>query len=60
MERLVNAFEDFELNTGLLLAAWLIAMKNGSCLIKVLNLTDAPMTVCRSTKAKSYLRNKQK
>ena len=34
-------------------------MKDGSSLIKVLNLTDAPVTVYKSTKVGSYLENKQ-
>ena len=44
VEGLVEAIEDFELKTGLLLAACMISMKDGSSLIKVLNLTDAPVT----------------
>ena len=37
----------------------MISMKVGSKLIKFLNLTDAPVTVYRSLKAGSYLKNKQ-
>ena len=43
--RLCEAFEDFEQKTGLLFAACMISKKDGSSLIKVLNLTDAPVTV---------------
>ena len=42
---LVEASEDFVIKTGLLLAACMISMKDGSSLIKVLNLTDAPVNV---------------
>ena len=59
VEGLVEAIEDFELKTGLLLAACMISMKDGSSLIKVLNLTDAPVTVYKSTKVGSYFENKQ-
>ena len=47
VEGLREAFEDFQLKSGLLLAACLISMNNidGSSLIKVLNLTEAPVTV---------------
>ena len=34
-------------------------MKDGSSLIKVLNLTDAPVTVYKSTKIGNYIENKQ-
>ena len=50
MEGLVEAIEDFEIKTGFLLAACMISMKGGSSLIKVLNLTDAPMTVKKALK----------
>ena len=59
VEGLVEAFEEFEVNTGLLLAACMISMKDGSSIIKVLNLTDAPVTVYKSTKVGSYFENKQ-
>ena len=59
MQGLVEAIEDFEMNTGLLLAACLISMKDISSLIKVLSLTDAPVTVYKDTKLGSYLENKQ-
>ena len=50
VERLVEVNEDFELKTGLLLAACMISMEDGWSLIKVVNLTDAPVTVYKSTK----------
>ena len=50
VERLVEANEDFELKTGSLLAAYMISMKDGSSLIKVLNLSDEPMTVIKTLK----------
>ena len=59
VEGLVEAIEDFELKTGLLLAACNISMKDGSSMIKVLNLTDAPVTVYKSTKVGTYFENKQ-
>ena len=59
MEGLVEAIENFELKTGLLSAACMISMKDGSSLIKVLNLTDAPVTVYKSTKVETYIENKQ-
>ena len=59
VEGLVEAIEDFELKTGLLLAACMISMKDGSNLIKVSNLTDAPVTVYKSTKVGPYFENKQ-
>ena len=59
MEGLVEAIEDFELKTGLLLAACMISMEDGWNLIKVLNLTDAPVTVYKSTKVGTYFENKQ-
>ena len=34
-------------------------MKDGSSLIKVFNLTDAPVTVYKSTKIGTYFENKQ-
>ena len=49
VERLVEAIEDFEVKTGLLLAVCMISMKDGWSLIKVLNLTDAAVTVYKST-----------
>ena len=55
-EGLVEAIEDFELKTGLLLAACMISMKDGWSLIKVLNLTDAPVTVNKSTKVELTLK----
>ena len=58
VEELVEAMEDFELKTGLLLAACMISTKDGSSLIKVLNLTDAPVTVYKSTKVGAYFENK--
>ena len=59
MEGLVEAIEDFELKTGLLLAACLISMEDGWSLIKLLNLTDAPVTVYKRTKVGTYFENKQ-
>ena len=59
VEGLVEAIEDFELKTGLLLAACMISMKDCSSMIKVLNLTDAPVTVYKSTKVGTYFENKQ-
>ena len=56
VEGLVEVNEDFELKTGLLLAACKISMEDGWSLIKVLNLTDAPVTVCKSTKVGTYLK----
>ena len=55
----VEAIEEFDLKTGWLLATTMMLMKNGSSLIKVLKLTDALMMVYKSTKAGSYLENKQ-
>ena len=57
VEGLVEAIEDFELKTGLFLAACMIPMKDGSSLIKVLNLTDAAVTVYKSTKVGTYFEN---
>ena len=57
--RIRLAYENFELKTGLLLAASMISMKDGSSLIKVLNLTDAIVTVHKSTKVGTYFENKQ-
>ena len=37
----------------------MISMKDGSSLIKVLNLIDAPLTVYKSTKVGTYFENKQ-
>ena len=34
-------------------------MKNGSSLLKVLNLTNAPVTVYKTNKLGNYLKNKQ-
>ena len=59
VEGLVEAIEDFELKTGLLLAACITSMEGGWRLIKVLNLTDAPVTVYKSTKVGTYFENKQ-
>ena len=59
VERLVEANEDFELKIGLLLAACMISMKDGWSLMKVLNLTDVPVTVYKSTKVGTYFENKQ-
>ena len=59
MEGLVKAIEDFELKSGLFLAACMISMEDGWKLIKVLNLTDAPVTVYKSTKVGIYFENKQ-
>ena len=58
-EGLVEAIDDFELKTGLLLAACMISMRDGWSLIKVLNIMDAPVTVYKSTKAGTYFENKQ-
>ena len=59
VEGLVEAIEDFELQNGLLLVTCMISMKDGWSLIKVLNLTDAPETVYKSTKVGTYFENKQ-
>ena len=59
VDGLVEAIEDFELKTGLLLAAFMISTKDGWSLKKVLNLTDAPVTVYKSTKVGTYFENKQ-
>ena len=59
VEGLVEVMEDFEQKTSLLLAACMISMKDGSSLIKVLNLLDAPVTVYKSTKVGTYFENKQ-
>ena len=59
VEGLAEAIENFELKTGLLLAACMISMKDGWSLIKVLNLTDAPVTVYKSTKVGTHFENKQ-
>ena len=58
-EELVEAIEDFEQKTGLILAACMISMKDGSSLRKVLNLMDAPVIVYKSTKVGIYFENKQ-
>ena len=58
VDGLVEAIEVCDLKTGLLLAACIMSVKDGSSLIKVLNLTDAPMTVYRSTKVETYFENK--
>ena len=59
VEGLVEAIEDFELKTGLHLAACMMSMKDGSSMIKDLNLTDAPVIVYKSTKVGTYFENKQ-
>ena len=59
VEGLVEAVEDFELKTGMLLAVCMISMKDVSSLIKILNLTDAPVTVYKCTKVGTYIENKQ-
>ena len=59
MEQLEQAIEDFELKTGLLLAACMISMKDWSNLINVINLTDAPVTVYETTKVRTYFDSKQ-
>ena len=59
VEGLVEVNEDFELKTGLLLAACMISMEDGWSLIKVLNLTDARVNVYKSTKVGTYFENKQ-
>ena len=56
VEGLVEDLEDFELKTGLLLAACMISMKDGSSIIKVLKLTDAPVTVYKGTKVGTFLK----
>ena len=56
VEGLVEAVEDFEIKTGLLLAACMISMKDGSSMIKVLKLTDAPVTVYKCTKVGTFLK----
>ena len=37
----------------------MISMRDGSSLIKVFNLTDAPVTMYKSTKVGTYIENKQ-
>ena len=59
VEGLVEAIEDFELKTGLLLATCMISMKDGSSLKKVFNQTDAPVAFYKSTKVGIYFKNKQ-
>ena len=59
VERLVKDIEVFELKTGLLLAACMISMKDGSSLIKVLILSDASVTEYKSTEVGIYFENKQ-
>ena len=59
VEGLVEAIEHFEVKAGLLLAACMISMEDGSSMIKVLNLTDAPVTVYKITKVGTYFENKQ-
>ena len=59
VERLVEAIEDLEVKTRLLSAACMLSMKDGSSLIKVLNLTDAPVAVYRRAKVETYFENKQ-
>ena len=59
VEGLVEAIEDFELKTGLFLAACRISMEDGWSMIKVLNLKDAPVIVYKSTKVGTYFENKQ-
>ena len=54
----VKIIEDFELKTRLLLAACLISIKVGSRLVKVLNLTEAPVTVYKSTNVGTYFEKK--
>ena len=51
LEGLVEAIEGFELKTGfrLLLSACKRSLEDGSRLIKVLNLTDKPVTVNKNT-----------
>ena len=60
VEVLVEAIENFELKTGLLLATCMISMKDGSSSIKFLNLTDAPVTVYKSTKVGTYFEKKNR
>ena len=59
VEGFLEAIEHFELKTCLLLADCMTSMKNGSSLIKVLNLTNAPVTMHKKTEVGSYLKNKQ-
>ena len=59
VESFVEAIKDFELKTGLFSAACMISMKDGSSLIKVLNLSDAPVTVYKSIQVGIYFENKQ-
>ena len=56
VEGLVEAVEDFEVKSGSFFAAGMISMKNGSSMIKVLNLTDARVTVYKSTKVGTFLK----
>ena len=44
MDILVKAIKDFELKTGLLLADYIISMKNSSSLTKMHDQTDAPVS----------------
>ena len=59
VEGLVEAIEDFELKTGLFVAACMISMEDGWSLLKVLNLTYAAVTEYKSTKVGTYIENKQ-
>ena len=56
----MEAIECFELTTGWLLDACMISMKVGSDLIKVLDLTDAPVTLYKKSKLRNYFEHKQK
>ena len=59
VEGLSEATEDFELKNGWLLAACMIPLKEVSCLIIVLNPTDAPLSAYNKTKLGSCSGNKQ-
>ena len=58
VEGLVEATEYFDLEIGLRLAACVISNKDGSGWIKLLNLSDALVTVYKSSKVGKYLENK--
>ena len=59
LEGLVEAIEDFELKTGLLIAACMILMNDGSSLIKSLKSNKRTSDRGKNTKIGSYLQNKQ-
>ena len=56
VEGILEAIKDFELKVGLLLAACTISMKDRSSLIKLLNLTKAPVIVYKTLKLEAILK----